>query len=690
MHVLKVRFHVSCLRSRAARSLRMAAIRTLTLLIVVAGVGFNCRADSPAWSHLPGQLLIREISRGTGPEATIGSKVSLRLSFRRFDVTDLDFKDLRVGIVSASLDGQECNRTVPAITCVLAAVKHMKVGGKRIIILPPGFPERTVQVELMMVGEEPDATQPAQVSPGPSSRPKLDTRNPALPVTSVSDLENARDAFLRGNFAVALSLYLALASQGSIEAQTYVGRIYENGLGIAKNTVEAERWYRSALGRAAEKLPDDPGSLTSLGWMYDEGKVVEKNSNKALEFYRRAAEQGYPRAEHNLGICYQTGDGVPKDNKQAVAWFRRAVSHNYAPSMLSLGDMYFGGYGIEQNYDRAFEFYKQASDKGVPEANHNIATMYESGIGVFRNISRSVELYRLAAERGVVESQVRLCWMYENGKGVTQNTSLAIAWCQKASAQGSKRAREILASIPNREPTFLRLADSVSIAFVRIPKGEFRMGCSVDDQSNCVDQKPPHRVRITKSFEMGRTEVTQQQWQAVMHTNPSETNGPDLPVQDVTWEMVQSFFRKLNERNDGYSYRLPTEAEWEYAARAGTVAANPDDVQDFGWMKNRGMDSPVGVHPVAQKLPNDWGLYDMLGNVGELVGDWWGLYTDEEATDPIGPRNGSYHIIRGGSHMESFGSTPLSQRDKWGVLNFPVGFRCVRFRLSEASTPSHR
>src|SRR5712671_6410191 len=112
---------------------------------------------------------------------------------------------------------------------------------------------------------------------------------------------------------------------------------------------------------------------------------------------------------------------------------------------------------------------------------------------------------------------------------------------------------------------------ATAMEFVRIPPGEFMMGCSADDDECDADEKPHHLVQITKGFEMGRYEVTQAQWESVMERNSSGFKGLDRPVEQVTWNDVQQFLRKLNAKQDGYRYRLPSEAEWEYAARAGTA-----------------------------------------------------------------------------------------------------------------------
>jgi formylglycine-generating enzyme required for sulfatase activity len=171
--------------------------------------------------------------------------------------------------------------------------------------------------------------------------------------------------------------------------------------------------------------------------------------------------------------------------------------------------------------------------------------------------------------------------------------------------------------------------------FVSIPPGEFMMGCSPGDNACADDEKPTHRVRITKGFEMGRFEVTQALWEPVMGMTAPTTIRPDLPM-TLNWNQAQEFVRRLNALQDDYLYRLPTEAEWEHAARAGTTGAHPGELDDIAW--HLGNSGGI-VHPGGQKLPNAWGLYDMLGNVSEWTQDLWAtdFCANSPANDPAGP-----------------------------------------------------
>ena len=196
--------------------------------------------------------------------------------------------------------------------------------------------------------------------------------------------------------------------------------------------------------------------------------------------------------------------------------------------------------------------------------------------------------------------------------------------------------------------------------FVAIRPGTFMMGDTTQ-----------HQVTITKGFEMGKYEVTQAQWQALMGNNPSYFKGDNLPVENVSWNDTQEFLKKLNARNDGYRYRLPTEAEWEYAARAGTTG----DSGNLNAVARSSANSGIKTHPVVERQPNAWGLYDMVGNVSEWVQDWSGVYPTTAQTDPQGPDNGTAKMVRGGS-LWSSGDNAFSFLPTY--RNVEQGFRLLR------------
>ena len=204
--------------------------------------------------------------------------------------------------------------------------------------------------------------------------------------------------------------------------------------------------------------------------------------------------------------------------------------------------------------------------------------------------------------------------------------------------------------------------------FVMIPAGEFMMGSTQDeldkvlfemntaDMVQLADEAPRHQVRISKGFLIGRTEITQAQWLQVMKTKPgpadhwSRRDWKTLPVVSTSVNMAQQFAAKLTKMDKQYYYRLPTEAEWEYAARGGSSETRPmpiEQLDEFAWSLKNSNDVP---QPVATRKPNGYGLYDMLGNAWEWVSDRHSEYSTVAQTDPTGPNKGKTAIRRGGSY----------------------------------------
>jgi formylglycine-generating enzyme required for sulfatase activity len=190
-------------------------------------------------------------------------------------------------------------------------------------------------------------------------------------------------------------------------------------------------------------------------------------------------------------------------------------------------------------------------------------------------------------------------------------------------------------------------ADSLGMEFILVPAGSFNMGSDAFD-----DERPPHRVNIAKPFYLCKYEVTQEQWEAVMGNNPSWFRGPKHPVEQLFWTDVQAFILRLNQKEGHQRYRLPTEAEWEYAAGAGggldPSGNDPASLGRYAWHESN---SGYATNPVGRKEPNAWGFYDMLGNVWEWVEDWYAgdYYGGSPSTDPAGPSAGALRVKRGGS-----------------------------------------
>lgn len=175
------------------------------------------------------------------------------------------------------------------------------------------------------------------------------------------------------------------------------------------------------------------------------------------------------------------------------------------------------------------------------------------------------------------------------------------------------------------------------------PPGSFTMGSPKSEEGRGRDEQQ-HRVTLTQGFWMGKYEVTQRQWESVMRSNPSRVYGADNPVDGVSWDDCQLFVGRIN-ASQKEKVALPTEAQWEYACRAGTEGAYAGRIERMAWY---GGNSTEGTHPVGEKDPNAWGLFDMHGNVIEWCSDWYGDY-EGDATDPAGPTVGEKRVTRGGA-----------------------------------------
>lgn len=201
------------------------------------------------------------------------------------------------------------------------------------------------------------------------------------------------------------------------------------------------------------------------------------------------------------------------------------------------------------------------------------------------------------------------------------------------------------------------IIDNLINNMVYVAGGTFKMGATSEQGRDAWDyEKPAHRVTLS-SYYIGKYEVTQAEWKAVMGSNPSYFKGDNLPVEDVSWDDCQTFIRKLNALT-GRKFRLPTEAEWEFAARGGTNSrgykySGSNTLNSVAWC---GGYSGGKTHPVGQKSPNELGLYDMSGNVYEWCQDWYGGYSSSSQTNPVGSNSGSVRVRRGGSwYNDSWG-----------------------------------
>ena len=219
---------------------------------------------------------------------------------------------------------------------------------------------------------------------------------------------------------------------------------------------------------------------------------------------------------------------------------------------------------------------------------------------------------------------------------------------------------------PTPEPKFENktfTAGGVTFTMVAVKGGTFQMGAPDSDMNADNDEKPQHAVTLSDYY-IGEMEVTQALWKAVMGSNPSKFEGNKLPVEQVSWDDCQAFITKLNVMT-GQTFRLPTEAEWEYAARGGNKSqgcmySGSNDIGLVAWYLDN---SGNKTHEVGTKTANELGIYDMTGNVQEWCQDWFDDYSSEAQTNPAGPETGSFRVFRGGSWLDSASSCRVSFRN---------------------------
>ncbi len=225
------------------------------------------------------------------------------------------------------------------------------------------------------------------------------------------------------------------------------------------------------------------------------------------------------------------------------------------------------------------------------------------------------------------------------------------------------------ATPPSKNTSMVKVNPADGLKYIWLKPGKFMMGCSPTDTDCNADENPAHEVTISKGFWMAETEVTQAAYERVIGSNPSNFKGPDLPVESVSWFQAKSYCKAAG-------MRLPTEAEWEYAARAGNGRQRYGRPGEIAWW---GPNSEKKTHDVGQKQPNGYGLYDLLGNVAEWTADWYGPYADAAETDPHGAQEGQYRTLRGGSWLVGLAHLRASDRvnRKPAVRGAHMGFRCA-------------
>ena len=364
---------------------------------------------------------------------------------------------------------------------------------------------------------------------------------------------------------------------------------------------------------------------------------------------------------------------------------------NYAPVMVTFAD-----YGVEKlESNRTYELVVTASSGVQAEQKQKLTIRYTPSSATVLVDNKMVKGKNGVAQTTLPVGQhsfVVACDGYESEEGTVKlkasaPSNLQITLSKEATAiQQSTVAQPTVAQQPvmqtpvtNSDNISIPVKDGISIDMVRVEAGTFTMGATPEMENPEDDEKPAHQVTLTNDYYIGKYEVTQALWKAVMGNNPSRFNGDNLPVERVSWNDCQEFISKLNSIT-GKKFRLPTEAEWEYAARGGNKSigyqySGSSNLSDVAWYDDN---SGYVTHAVGSKQSNELGIYDMTGNVWEWCQDWYGKYSSSSQINPTGANSGSDRVIRGGSWNNTAWFCRSSCR-----LNYTPGFRndCLGLRL---------
>jgi TPR repeat protein len=478
----------------------------------------------------------------------------------------------------------------------------------------------------------------------------------------------------------AVDLITMAAKQGFAWAQYTLGVIYQNGENVPQDNKKALEWYNKAAEKGNAK------AQFTLGLIYENR---EHEVKKAVDLYTKAAEQGYATPQYNLRWTHQKGDVMPQDKKKAVELYTKAAEQGYATAQFFLGWMYFGGIGTEKNEKDAYKWWTQAAKQGNENAQKNVDILCRMTPWACKSDSANpeFEMWSLVKGSGNLADVDTFLGKYPQGQyaGAARLLRDQLLRPKKAPVGQPEVKKKDTTSqstavvppspVPVEGAT---LRDSVTgMEFVYVPGGCFQMGDTFGDgQSN---ERPVHEVCVD-GFYIGKYEVTQDEYTNVTGFNPSDPKkGGSYPVENIVWNDIDKFIRKLKERS-GKNYRLPTEAEWEYAACSGgrkEKFAGSDDVDAVAWYVGN---SSRSTHPVGQKQPNGLGLHDMSGNVWEWCSDRYddNYYKVSVKDNPTGPASGYYdNILRGGSWQGGAMEQRSTYRFKrhWSTLD--VGFRLV-------------
>lgn len=495
---------------------------------------------------------------------------------------------------------------------------------------------------------------------------------------------------------IAAAWYRKAANKGHAQAQYKLASCYEKGIGVPQIKDVAEKWYRSAAIKGEERAlrrylelkydgdaykqvikyrlsllanadKNNSQAQYELGeWFRYSGN--NKYKKEAITWYTKAADNGHSKSMFELGECLEYGYFTPINKTLALNWYTNAAKKGHKGARVKLMKSYLYGGIVNKNIEEALSWYRVIGGGLDASDLCNIGYAYDTGDGVTMNKEKAVEYYRKAADKGDSVAQYNMGVCCENGSGIAGNLNMAKYWYGKAAEQGNKQAQERLDRIKdnnrtaNRNKAFFgflvcllllgiigffihnkvkkqEIIGNIINNMVYVEGGTFMMGHNDGNEKNNNDlpvYSPSHNVTLS-SFYIGKYEVTQEEWECIMGYNPSRHIGEKFPVEKITWEEAQLFCKKLSSLT-GLVFRLPTEAEWEYAARGGKkslgyIYSGSNNYDEVAWCKENGDEG--NAHEVGLKTPNEIGLYDMSGNVTEYCQDYFYKYGTLPLTNPV-------------------------------------------------------
>ncbi len=377
---------------------------------------------------------------------------------------------------------------------------------------------------------------------------------------------------------------------------------------------------------------------------------------------------------------------MPQNTRQM-----KVITQSYLPLMVTFAD-----YDIERlESNRTYVLTLLSNNLQQAQQSQTLTIRYTPTNATVLVDNKMVKGTNGVAQTTLPEGQhsyIVFCDGYESEEGMVKlkasaPSNLQITLTKEATAIQGPVAQPTVAQQPvvqapiaNSDHISIPVKDGISIDMVRVEAGTFTMGATAQMKNPDEDEKPTHRVTLTNDYYIGKYEVTQALWQAVMGSNPSNFKGDNLPVEMVSWADCQDFLSKLN-RITGKTFRLPTEAEWEYAARGGNKSrgyqySGSNNLSDVAWY---GDNSGSKTHVVGIKQPNELGIYDMSGNVWEWCQDWDGEYSSSSQVNPTGANYGFRRVFRGGSWDFDAWACRSSFRnsDSSGTCGNSLGLRLV-------------